>query len=695
MDVFNPSLLVQQSVRISNDLYGNNLMSAHELAKGYTRPLVSSTSLENIPEDIVHAQQALHAMRRLSLILRSKSLAELLVSVRDRVEVFVKTVLDRTLPDPASFDADFSSPLQIHGTSSDTNLPLMPNVGDTIEVYWPLGDNYYPGTVVSHIEYGDRYQINYDDREQETLHLHDETWRGAPESGLDAVNSNEIQLSPGMEITSHEKDDVKLYFQEFQHKEFLANHAQGLPAYVIQNAYSKEVISFKRTIKEIHVSKIPCDANIISSHVLHKVKSLDDGLQIMKARIAPHGIKDKEIHNLRTDCATCPPVGFRILLSFSCLFKWALVKVDVKSAFLQTGEAKRDVYVVPQLFYIRAKDALQAIAVKLVDDIPFSGTMTALNTLLKEVGNTYKLGTIVYGPGTFTFFGLSITQHADFTITMYGEEKLQALEACALTRMRRQQNDSPLNELEYSELRSLNGSLGWIGVAASPFFSLVSSVLQQKIPRPTVPDLLTQTNLLRSLKILGSTIQFKRATDSKRYHLSLLVFADASRPSESGKLGFIAGLMIGEHQSGSFFHTLNWSSTKSKRPVHSVGAAETLAANMGIDEGKFLTKAYSCVLKLEVDLVVGLDYKDLYDSLSTCRSATDKSIRGDVAEIRYDFETRNISRMVWIPGKTNLSDPLTKMDSPLDQTLQLLIFSSKLPLSFPEAQSRSSNVFLG
>ncbi|CAN8074685.1 unnamed protein product [Agarophyton chilense] len=75
MDILNPSLLVQQSLYISNELNGNNLMSAHELAKGYTRPLVSSTSLDTIPEDIVHAQKALHVRHKLSLILRSKSLA--------------------------------------------------------------------------------------------------------------------------------------------------------------------------------------------------------------------------------------------------------------------------------------------------------------------------------------------------------------------------------------------------------------------------------------------------------------------------------------------------------------------------------------------------------------------------------------------------------------------------------------------
>lgn len=43
----------------------------------------------------------------------------------------------------------------------------------------------------------------------------------------------------------------------------------------------------------------------------------------------------------------CSPVGMRILLSTATKQKWRLTKLDVKTAFLQTGQAERDVYVIP------------------------------------------------------------------------------------------------------------------------------------------------------------------------------------------------------------------------------------------------------------------------------------------------------------------------------------------------------------
>ena len=37
----------------------------------------------------------------------------------------------------------------------------------------------------------------------------------------------------------------------------------------------------------------------------------------------------------------------RLLISIASLYAWRLSKIDVKSAFLQTGKAERDVYVIP------------------------------------------------------------------------------------------------------------------------------------------------------------------------------------------------------------------------------------------------------------------------------------------------------------------------------------------------------------
>lgn len=102
-----------------------------------------------------------------------------------------------------------------------------------------------------------------------------------------------------------------------------------------------------RTVQEVHVSDIPSDSNVITSHVLYKVKAADDASKMLKARIAPHSNRDEEKEGLKTDSAVCPPLGIRILLSIAVLLYWYLVKIDVKSTFLQTGIAERDVYVVP------------------------------------------------------------------------------------------------------------------------------------------------------------------------------------------------------------------------------------------------------------------------------------------------------------------------------------------------------------
>ncbi len=100
-------------------------------------------------------------------------------------------------------------------------------------------------------------------------------------------------------------------------------------------------------------------------------------------------------------------------------------------------------------------------------------------------------------------------------------------------------------------------------------------------------------------------------------------------------------------------------------------------------------------MNVQIYLLIVVDSKDLYNTLSTCRNATDKSIRPDVSLIRYEFETRKVNRMIWVPGKANLADPFTKPGSPLCQPLQFMMFSGELPMDFDDAKFRSSDQYLG
>ena len=96
-----------------------------------------------------------------------------------------------------------------------------------------------------------------------------------------------------------------------------------------------------------------------------------------------------------------------------------------------------------------------------------------------------------------------------------------------------------------------------------------------------------------------------------------------------------------------------------------------------------------------VDLIVCTDSKDIFKTLSTQRNSVDRSIRSDVNVIRYDFETKQVNYIIWIPGATNLADPGTKPDSSLTSALQLLMFTGKIPIDLTGAEVRSTNLPLG
>lgn len=307
-----------------------------------------------------------------------------------------------------------------------------------------------------------------------------------------------------------------------------------------------------------------------------------------------------------------------------------------------------------------------------MDDILLAGCKKLCDEFTRQVRDQYRVGTIVTGPGSMSFFGLTIIQDEAGSIQIHGGDKLSYLEPFPMSRLKRKEFEAPLNAIDLFSYGSLNDSLGFIGTAASPFCSLASSYLQQRRSAPLVKDLVCQTTLLRQLK-----------------HL---VFSDAGRIKDSvnGQWEYVAGLLIGDFGQDYLFHTISWTSHKSHRPVKSIGAAATLAAGAAIDEGKHLADAFGELLGIEVDLLIAVDSKDLFDSLSTCRNATDRSIRGDVSLIRHEFEMQRVSKMIWIPVRINPADSLTKVKSPLCQMLQLLMFSGKLPTDFTAVKSMGS-----
>ena len=344
----------------------------------------------------------------------------------------------------------------------------------------------------------------------------------------------------------------------------------------------------------------------------------------------------------------------------------------------------------PQLLFRLENGKLVLIVAKIVDDIKAAGEGENAKLFIKSFNKNFELGTISSGPGRMRFFGINTVQEDDMTVVTDANDKLNALTEYVLSRPRRKQFDMSINELEKSFYSSTNSSLGWIGTAASPFCAFYVSYLQEKAPETKVSHIIEQQNAVRKLKKLGKTISFPRPSDKAEYKLSVLVFADASKGDTYGQLGILAGRLVGNFKNSAIYHAVSWISHKSKRPVKSVPAAEILASSEAIDEAKGIAHAYSEILNIDVRVHLCVDSKNLFTSLSTQRNSVDRSIRGDVACIRFEFQVGNLDQITWIPGKTNLADALTKRDSPLTDALQLTLFSGLLNISYEECAETKS-----
>jgi hypothetical protein len=146
----------------------------------------------------------------------------------------------------------------------------------------------------------------------------------------------------------------------------------------------------------------------------------------------------------------------------------------------------------------------------------------------------------------------------------------------------------------------------------------------------------------------------------------VLAFSDASHTRTYGKTGFLSRFQILMESPNSLYHVIDWSSHKQARVAfYSIGS-EILAAAYAADRGYALTSAVTDLARASppVHFEQTVDSKGLFDILTTLyESKRDFRLRPTVARLRDSFGAAEIQILRWIPGSSNLSDPLTKRSS--------------------------------
>lgn len=210
-------------------------------------------------------------------------------------------------------------------------------------------------------------------------------------------------------------------------------------------------------------------------------------------------------------------VFFWLLLTASYGLVNANTKFQVHSDSLLLAYRLRQVIGVPQMFYYHLNDNLRALMAKTVDDILVTGKNGVVNQLLKSMDAKREFKGAVHRPEKLRSFGFNINQNQDRTCTINGEDKLLPLKAPISTLLRREAIDDKVDKLEKSTFASINSSLRWLGTTVSPFYSLASSRLQQRLPDVRVSDLIKQKATIQVLKRFGTVISFGRFFDSNEF----------------------------------------------------------------------------------------------------------------------------------------------------------------------------------
>ena len=128
---------------------------------------------------------------------------------------------------------------------------------------------------------GSNIMIQYS--KEECLLFGNEMWKY---TAAETLQSSNLNLAPN-NLTSNEDEIPSSYVPVYGQKPFTKFQAQWLPLYSLINSYKSEEEPFTKTFELVHGSDMQKDSNIITSHVIYKVKSNDDGTFKMKARIAP------------------------------------------------------------------------------------------------------------------------------------------------------------------------------------------------------------------------------------------------------------------------------------------------------------------------------------------------------------------------------------------------------------------------
>lgn len=577
--------------------------------------------------------------------------------------------------------------------------------------------------------------------------------KGGKDIGTYAEQTHEhtVDLTQETSLKRDTSRELEEIHQIIGSKQVSAGKLNFAPPWILQDALKSEHDSnWADAYEEVEDAQVARNANVISSHVVYKIKTDESGVRSMKARIVPHGNHDDEKNDVRKDSSNAPLFVVRLLLSLATFLGFHIGTTDIKGAFLQSGPIKREIYVRPprdlgwkrsrgllwkllklpygiadagrqwqkvledwmlhdgglqrvfgisQLFIRRATDGSVVLLVaKVTDDFLLAGSLAEMEAFVDRLKRRFVVGKVVINDKV-NFDGCELEQYKDGTIRMSMIRYLERLKPITMSRARRKQRTDKATEIEIKQYRSLACTLMYLGNGVLPQASYITSSLQQMVSRVNVEQLSVANEMLKEMLKLKPWIQFKSPlgpTPIKEVFVSTFTDASFNQTSSSGygQSGIITGLRIEMEHGLDLYHAIDWCSNKQRRVSYSPYGAEVLACADADDRGFYLKSALNSIFtRKPTRNELFSDSRCLYDTTTTLHEGKDYRLRPTVQRIRNSFDSQELNYMRWIAGTSNPADALTKRNPNTSSLLNELVSKGIMCIDLKSGFARDSRTW--
>lgn len=503
-------------------------------------------------------------------------------------------------------------------------------------------------------------------------------------------------------LLPHEEESVTMLMGDNADVILITDNA-NVDSLEVKEAKNNEVVKLQefKTYKEVKDSG---QSSVSSRWVITNRKNS------VKARLVARGFE--ECGGFQTDAPTVSNSSLRIMYTMTASHGWKIQTLDITSAFLQSSEMTREVYLKPPadirkkgilwkllkpiyglgdsprrwystlkehllqhgckiskldkcIFRYYERGKLQGLITTHVDDLLYGGTTKFLKSVIGSVTTTFKISRM--DSGIFTYLGWSVNQEEDM-ITVDQRSFGEKIKPAIITQIRKQNPEDKLSEDEKKIYQALLGKLLWLSGQTRPDLSYDVLELSTVAKNPTIRDLMDMNKVIKKTTD-GPKFMRYSALDLYHEELKVIFYSDASLgklPGKGSARGYLVFLSNGVEA-----NLISWSSKKVKRVVHSTFGAETLACVDGSAAAIHVRQLLSEMLyddaKSKVVPIQGyIDSKQLYDNINSTKQCEDKKMQLDIAELQESLELNDISSIDWVPTGGMLADCLTKKGASSD-----------------------------